>query len=75
MALQFVDTRTGARSLAPCYVGEDTLLSSVWRTVRAPGITVRIVFGAPQTAERRERRAWAQELRATVEQLRAESGR
>lgn len=75
VALLFVDTHTGERSLAPCYVGEDTLLGSVWRTARAPGITVRIVFGVPQTAEGRERRAWAQELRGTVEQLRAQSGR
>jgi len=70
VALQFVDARTGERSLAPCYVGDDTLLGSVWRTVRAPGITVRIVFGAPQAAQQRERRAWAQELRTAVAQLR-----
>jgi 1-acyl-sn-glycerol-3-phosphate acyltransferase len=71
VALQFVDTHSGQRSLAPCYVGDDTLLGSVWRTVRAPGITVRIVFGEAQSAAGRERRAWAQELRATVERLRA----
>ena len=70
VALLFVDTRTAERSLAPCYVGEDTLLGSVWRTVRAPGITVRIVFGEPQAAQGRERRAWAQELRTAVVQLR-----
>jgi len=70
VALQFVDTRTGERSLAPCYVGEDTLVGSVWRTVRSPGITAQIVFGVPQTAQGRERRAWAQELRSAVNQLR-----
>jgi 1-acyl-sn-glycerol-3-phosphate acyltransferase len=51
-------------------VGDDSLLGSVWRTVRAPGITVRIVFGAPQPAAGRERRAWAADLRQAVEQLR-----
>lgn len=73
VALQFTDTHSGQRSLAPCYVGDDTLLGSVWRTVRASGITVRIVFGEPQGAQGRERRAWAQELRATVAQLRQTS--
>jgi 1-acyl-sn-glycerol-3-phosphate acyltransferase len=69
VALQFIDGH-GRRSLAPCYIGDDTLLASVWRTVRARGITVQIVFGEPQTAAGRERRAWAEELRATVAQLR-----
>ena len=70
VALQFVDTRSGRRSLAPCYVGDDTLLGSVWRTVRAPGVTVRITFGEPQPAQGRERRVWAQDLRAEVLRLR-----
>ena len=69
VALQFLDAR-GERSLAPCYVGDDTLLGSVWRTVRARGITVRIVFGTPQDAQGRERRAWAQSLREDVIRLR-----
>ena len=69
VALQFLDAR-GERSLAPCAVGDDTLLGSVWRTVRARGITVRIVFGMPQDAQGRERRAWAQSLREDVIRLR-----
>jgi len=72
VALQFIDTHSGERSLAPCYVGDDTLLGSVWRTVRARGITVRIVFGAPQPAQGRERRAWALSLREDVISLRAQ---
>lgn len=70
VALQFIDTRSGERSRAPAYVGDDTLLGSVWRTVRARGITVRIVFGVVQDSQGRERRVWAQALRATVMQLR-----
>ncbi len=72
VALQFFD-RSGERSLAPCYVGDDTLVSSVWRTARARGITVRIVFGVPQAAQGQERRAWAQALREDVIRLRAPS--
>jgi len=75
VALQFIDTHSGARSLAPCYVGDDTLLGSVWRTVRARGITVRIVFGAPQPSGGRERRAWAQSLREDVISLREQAPR
>jgi len=70
VALQFIDTHSGERSLAPCYVGDDTLVGSVWRTVRARGITVRIVFGELQTAQGRERRTWAAGLRETIVQLR-----
>ncbi len=70
VALQFIDRRSGQPSLAPCYVGDDTLLGSVWRTVCAPPITARIVFGTPQAAQGRERRLWAEELRAEVIRLR-----
>lgn len=75
VALQFLETHTGQRSPAPCYVGDDTLLGSVWRTVRARGITVQIVFGEPQAAQERDRRTWAADLRAAIEQLRQLSPR
>jgi 1-acyl-sn-glycerol-3-phosphate acyltransferase len=68
VALQFVDG-TGRRSTAPCYVGDDSLLGSVWRTLRTPGITVLITFGEPQQAQGRDRRAWSADLRGTIEQL------
>lgn len=75
VALQFIDTHSGERSLAPCYVGDDTLLGSVWRTVRARGITARIVFGETQQSQGRERRAWAHSLREDVIRLRAPAPR
>jgi 1-acyl-sn-glycerol-3-phosphate acyltransferase len=70
VALQFLDRRTGAPSLAPCYVGDDTLVGSVWRTLRTPGISVVIRFGELQMAEGRDRRAWSRDLHAAVEALR-----
>lgn len=70
VALQFVSSRTGEMSLAPCYVGSDTLLDSVWRTLRAPGITVQVVFGEVERHRERDRRAWAADLRQGIEQLR-----
>ncbi len=70
VALRFVDTATGERSAAPCYIGDDTLMGSVWRTLTAPGISVVITFGEPQGAEGRDRRVWATDLRDAIESLR-----
>lgn len=69
VALRFVDRRTGQRSLAPCYVGNDTLLGSVWRTLRTPGVVVQVCFGELQQADGRDRRVWAADLRDTICQL------
>ena len=55
---------------APCYVDDDTLLSSVWRTVTGPAITAVVRFGEPQQSQGRGRREWAMELRSAVEALR-----
>jgi len=70
MSLKFVDTRTGELSLAPGYVGDDTLVGSVWRTLTAPPITAVVHFGEPQTADGRDRRQWAADLREAVTALR-----
>jgi len=71
VALQFIDTTTGQRSTAPCYVGDDTLAESVWRTLTTPNIAVMISFGEPQFADGRDRRAWALALQQAVSELRA----
>ena len=70
VALQFMDTRTGLQSTAPCYVGDDTLAGSVWRTLTTPDIAVVIHFGEPQLANGRDRRALAVALRQAVAELR-----
>jgi len=70
VALQFINTTTGQRSTAPCYVGDDTLPESVWRTLTALNIAVVITFGEPQFAEGRDRRAWAKDMQEQVEALR-----
>ncbi|WP_028601729.1 lysophospholipid acyltransferase family protein [Ottowia thiooxydans] len=70
MALQFVDKVTGEISLAPCYVGDETLVGSIWRTLTTPGIRAVVSFGEPQLPELRERREWAGELRQAVDALR-----
>lgn len=73
MSLKFVDASTGELTLAPCYIGDDTLLASIWRTLTAPAITAVVHFGAPQTADGRERRQWASDLRESVAALRNRS--
>jgi 1-acyl-sn-glycerol-3-phosphate acyltransferase len=70
VALQFLQEPGRQPSLLPCYVGDDTLAASVWRTVRARGLVVRLVFGPPQAAAGRERRPWAEALRDEVARLR-----
>ena len=70
VALQFIELATGKPSLAPCYINDDTLARSVWRTLMTPGIAVKITFGAPQWAEGRTRRQWAEAVRADIETLR-----
>lgn len=70
VALGFIDRATGQRSLAPCYIGDDTLAESLWRTLISAPITVTLHYGAPQTCDGRDRRVWATDLHAAIEDLR-----
>lgn len=70
VALSFIDGQTGARSFAPCYVGSDTLLQSLWRTVRAQHIVAVVHFGDPEYAQGRSRRVWATDLRNIIADMR-----
>ena len=74
MSLKFVDARTGDTSFAPCYIGDDTLIGSVWRTLTAPPIVAVVHFGEPQQARGRDRRQWAGDLREDVLRLRDAQG-
>jgi len=69
-ALHFVDAASGQASLAPRYVDEDTLVSSLWRVLRAPPLAAIVRFGEPQDPHGRERRGWALSLHADVMALR-----
>ncbi|HEY0201822.1 MAG TPA: lysophospholipid acyltransferase family protein [Burkholderiaceae bacterium] len=72
VALRFTDRAMSAASQAPRYVGDDTLIGSVWRTVCAPSLVAHVSFGQPQRAQGRDRRQWAQALQAEVERLLSE---
>jgi 1-acyl-sn-glycerol-3-phosphate acyltransferase len=66
VAIRYVDTASGQRSFAPCYVDDDTLLQSLWRTLCASGVRVEVAFGTPEMPSGRDRRTWAADLHATV---------
>lgn len=70
VGLRFTDKATGATSFAPSYIGDETLVGSIWRTLSAPTIEAVVNFGEPESASGRDRREWAQHLHDTVDRLR-----
>jgi 1-acyl-sn-glycerol-3-phosphate acyltransferase len=70
VALSFLDTQSRTMSRRPCFVGEDTFMGSLWRTVVGPPLTAVVHYGEPQAAHERDRRAWAGDLRSDVDALR-----
>ncbi|MBC7618598.1 MAG: 1-acyl-sn-glycerol-3-phosphate acyltransferase [Candidatus Saccharibacteria bacterium] len=70
VALSFLDATTGQHSFAPCFVGDDTLVQSLWRTLCADRLVAMVEFGEPQVAAGRDRRQWALGLRETIASLR-----
>ena len=73
VALQFFDVSSGQSSLAPCYIGDDSLLQSLWRTLKAPLLCAVVSFGEPQRPAGRDRRALARETQAAVKAMRSAS--
>ena len=69
-ALRFADAATGETSTAPLYVGDDSLVGSLWRTLTAPPLLAVVRFGELQSPEGRDRRGWAQSLHADAVALR-----
>ena len=69
VALRFVDGASGQRSDAPVFIGDTTLIASIWSTLRASGLQAVVVYGEPQTHQGRSRRAWAQDVRTEVQRL------
>jgi 1-acyl-sn-glycerol-3-phosphate acyltransferase len=70
VAIQFVDTRSGTPSQAVNYMGDESLVSSIWRTLSARDLCAVVAFGEVQRADGRDRRAWAQELRSEIVAMR-----
>jgi 1-acyl-sn-glycerol-3-phosphate acyltransferase len=70
VALQFVDGRSGTPSGDVRYMGDESLVGSIWRTLFARALRADVVFGPPQRADGRDRRAWARELRSEITAMR-----
>ena len=70
VGLRFADRATGATSFAPSYIGDETLVGSIWRTLCAPPIEAVVQYGPAELPAGRDRRAWAEHLHTTVDQLR-----
>ena len=70
VGLRFIDAATGDTTCAPSYIGDETLVGSIWRTLCADSIEAVVHFGPVEQPEGRDRRAWAQDLHATIDQLR-----
>jgi 1-acyl-sn-glycerol-3-phosphate acyltransferase len=73
VALRFLDAATRQTSFTASYIGDETLVGSLWRTLSGAPIVAVVSFGQPQPARGRDRRTWAAALRADVDALR-ESG-
>jgi 1-acyl-sn-glycerol-3-phosphate acyltransferase len=69
VALRFVDRRSEA-SPDIRYIGDESLLGSIWRTLRARNQRAVVVFGPPQRANGRDRRVWARDLRSEIVAMR-----
>ena len=72
VGLRFVDAWSQP-SFVPCYIGDDTFVGSVWRTLCARGLVVHMAFAAPDLPQGRNRRVWAVDLRAQVMAVRGVS--
>lgn len=70
VAMQFSDEATGQPSMAPIYIDQDTLLGSIWRTLKAPPLRATLTFGTRQLPLGRDRRELATDVRAAVDGLR-----
>ncbi len=70
VGLSYVDPVHGQRHDAPLFIGDTTLLQSLWSTLRATDVVAVVQYGQPQRAEGRGRRQWAAELRDAVTALR-----
>ena len=70
VGLRFLDQASGQDSAGPLYLGDDTLVGSLWRTLAGPPFVAYVRFGEPQVAAGRDRRKWANDLQAAVDALR-----
>lgn len=70
LAITYRDAATGQRSDAANYVGDDSLLSSMWRLLNAPPTVADVRLGQATATSHQNRRALAAQAQAQVQTLR-----
>ncbi len=70
VGLAFVDADTGRPHPAPVFVGDTTLVASIWNVLSADGLLAVVHYGLPEECLGRDRRTWAQQVREEVDRLR-----
>ena len=73
IALSFKDTVTGQTSQAASFVGDETLIGSLWNTLKASNLAAVATYGVPQFSNGRDRRTWAADLRTEIASLKSTS--
>ena len=68
-ALRYVDGHSGQTSQAVSFVGDESLVASLWRTACASGLQVRLAWGNSELDAGRDRRTWAKNLQQKVHAL------
>ncbi len=66
VTLRFLDADTGALSMTPVYIDDDTLIRSVWRLLCSQPVVASVAFHAVDVAGGRDRRVWAADLQRVV---------
>jgi 1-acyl-sn-glycerol-3-phosphate acyltransferase len=69
LALQYLDPQTGQTSQAVSYVGDESLLESLWGTLKAKGVTALVNYGEPQSSNARSRKMWSDDLSVEIARL------
>lgn len=69
LALSFVDSIRSGLHDGPLFIGDTTLVASIWSTLCADGVQAQVRYGEPELPRGRDRRSWAMDLRAEVQRL------
>ncbi|MEY5098618.1 MAG: hypothetical protein RJA36_1337 [Pseudomonadota bacterium] len=68
LGLRYRHALKGEHHDAPTYVGDTSLVASVWRTLGSRHVQAELHVGEADTAQGRDRRTWAQSLRRELAQ-------
>ncbi len=70
LGLSYLEPAMGGRSSAVSFVGDETLIASIWLLLCSQGAVARMSMGQPEPSGGRDRRSWAQDLQTQVAALR-----